>query len=193
MKRTLAIATVIAATLTLPATAEDAKIKVDPATGPTSIMTDAVPPMKRDAEAINDTSANAVKPLPSSKSMGEAVPSMRPTDAISGQPEAAASSRAATLAPGEKQSAAITLNEQEALAWVDKAVDSSDGKELGEVVTFQRDAANKVIGLHADIGGFLGVGETRVSLTAAQFRLQGDRVVLHVTAAQATDLPKVQK
>jgi hypothetical protein len=47
--------------------------------------------------------------------------------------------------------------------------------------------------MQADIGGFLGLGETRVRLTPAQFKLQGDRAVLDLTAAQAKDLPKVQK
>ena len=47
--------------------------------------------------------------------------------------------------------------------------------------------------MHADIGGFLGLGQTRVKLAPAQFKLQGDRVVLDLTAAQANDLPKVQK
>ena len=47
--------------------------------------------------------------------------------------------------------------------------------------------------MHADIGGFLGLGETRVKLMPAQFTLQGDRVILNVTAAQAKDLPKILK
>jgi hypothetical protein len=45
--------------------------------------------------------------------------------------------------------------------------------------------------LHADIGGFLGFGKTRVKLTPQQFKLQTDRVVLSLTQQQAEHLPKV--
>ena len=64
---------------------------------------------------------------------------------------------------------------------------------MGEVAAFQRSGDNSVTEMHADIGGFLGIGETRVRLTPAQFKLQGDRVLLDLTAAQAKDLPTVQK
>lgn len=89
--------------------------------------------------------------------------------------------------------AGMVLTAQEALAWVDKPVYSSDGKKLGEVVAFMRSADNTVNEMHADIGGFLGIGETRVKVAPAQFKLQTDRVVLDVTAAQAKDLPKIAK
>lgn len=95
-----------------------------------------------------------------------------------------------TTAP---KAAGMMLTAQEALAWVDKPVYSSDGKKLGEVVAFLRSADNTVNEMHADIGGFLGIGETRVKLAPAQFKLQTDRVVLDVTAAQAKDLPKITK
>lgn len=86
----------------------------------------------------------------------------------------------------------ILLTEQEGKTWIDKPIYSSDGVRLGEVVIFQRDAGNKVLGMHADIGGFLGYLQTRVNVLPAQFKLQGDRVVLDMTAEQAKSLPKVQ-
>ncbi len=89
--------------------------------------------------------------------------------------------------------AAISMNEQEAMTWIDKPVFSSDGKQIGKVAAVQRDPDNKVTGMHADIGGFLGFGESRVNITPAQFKLQSDRVVLSLTTAEANDLPKVQK
>jgi len=96
--------------------------------------------------------------------------------------------------PATQQAAtAVTLTADQAKEWVDKPVFSNDGKEIGEVYEFKRTADNKVTELHADIGGFLGMGETRVKLAPSEFKLQGDRVVLNVTAAQAKDLPKVQK
>ncbi len=86
-----------------------------------------------------------------------------------------------------------TLTEEQAKSWIDKRVFSSDGKELGEVAAFKRGADNAVQEMHIDIGGMLGIGETRVSVTPAQFKLEGDRVVLSLTEAQAKALPKVKK
>ena len=85
-----------------------------------------------------------------------------------------------------------TLTEEQAKSWIDKQVFSSDGKEIGEVAGFKRAADNAVQEMHVDIGGMLGIGETRVSVTPAQFKLQGDRVVLSLTEAQAKALPKVK-
>lgn len=87
----------------------------------------------------------------------------------------------------------VTLNDQQAKEWIDKAVYSSDAKKLGEVAAFARDGAGKVTELHADVGGFLGLGETRVRLMPAQFKLMTDRVVLSMTADQAKTLPKIAK
>lgn len=86
----------------------------------------------------------------------------------------------------------ITLTDEQAKSWIDKPVFSSDGKELGEVAAFKRAADNTVLEMHADIGGMLGIGETRISVTPAQFKLQNDRVVLSLTEKQAKDLPKVK-
>jgi hypothetical protein len=87
----------------------------------------------------------------------------------------------------------ITLNDQQAKTWIDKAVYSSDAKKLGEVAAFARDGSGKVTEMHADVGGFFGFGETRVRLTPAQFKLMADRVVLSMTADDAKSLPKIVK
>jgi hypothetical protein len=94
--------------------------------------------------------------------------------------------------PATAPASGILLTEQEGRAWVDKPIYSSDGVKLGEVVTFQRDSGNKVLGMHADIGGFFGYMQSRVNVQPEQFKLQGDRVVLSMTAEQAKSLPKVQ-
>lgn len=86
----------------------------------------------------------------------------------------------------------MTLTETQAKSWVDKPVYSSDNKQIGEVVAFKRGADNVVTEMHADIGGMLGMGESRVKLMPAQFKLQGDRVVLNLTQEQAKTLPKVE-
>lgn len=88
--------------------------------------------------------------------------------------------------------AAIMLTAEQAKSWVSKPVYSSDGKNIGAVAAFARGTDDKVSEMHADIGGFLGLGETRVKLMPAQIKLSGDRVTIDMTAAQAKDLPRVQ-
>jgi hypothetical protein len=85
------------------------------------------------------------------------------------------------------------MTDEQARSWVNKTVYSSDAKNLGEVAAVQRDSSGKVTELHADIGGFLGLGETRVRLTPAQFKIVDDRIVLEMTADQAKSLPKIAK
>lgn len=85
------------------------------------------------------------------------------------------------------------LTDEQAKAWINKVVYSSDDKNLGEVAAFQRDTAGNVTEMHADIGGFLGLGETRVRLMPSEFKFVNDRVVLNVTAEQAKTLPKIAK
>lgn len=87
----------------------------------------------------------------------------------------------------------LKITEEQAKFWIDKPVFSSDGKELGEVAAIKRAADNSVLEMHADLGGVLGIGETRVRLTPTQFRLLDDRVVLNLTEQQAKALPRVNK
>jgi PRC-barrel domain len=87
----------------------------------------------------------------------------------------------------------VTLTDQQAKGWVDKKVYSSDDKKLGEIAAFARDPAGNITELHADVGGFLGLGETRVRVMPAQFRFMGDHVMLLLTAEQAKALPKIAK
>ena len=62
-----------------------------------------------------------------------------------------------------------TMTEAEAKELIDANVVSSDQKNVGEVAAIQRDSSGKVIELHADVGGFLGLGETRVRVMPSQF------------------------
>ncbi len=89
--------------------------------------------------------------------------------------------------------AALMLTADQAKTWIGKPVYSSDNTKIGEVAAFARGTDNTVNEMHADIGGFLGMGETRIKLMPAQFKLQDDRVVLNQTAAQAKLLPTVTK
>jgi len=185
MIRTLSLATTFAVALAFPVLAEDASTKIEPGTGPTSTMTNQVPQMKSDAEGTKATGSNSLNPLPAAKAMNDAVPSMRPGDAVSGQSDRKSGVVATATTAG------LTLTEQEGDSWIKKPVYSNDGKKIGAVVSFQRDGNNKVIGMRADIGGYFGFGQSRVNLTPAQFKLQGDRVELDLTAAEAKALPVV--
>jgi hypothetical protein len=100
---------------------------------------------------------------------------------------------AATNTMSAQKAAWLSLTSQEAEAWIGKPVYSSDGKKLGEVAAFQRSSDNKVTEMHADIGGFLGLGEHRIRLMPTQITLQSDRVVLDLTSEQAKQLPKIAK
>lgn len=82
---------------------------------------------------------------------------------------------------GTSTGAKITLTEDEARQWVGKTVYSSDASNLGEVVDMKRGANNEVSGLTADVGGFLGLGETRLDFQANQFSLKDDTIVLNIT------------
>ena len=93
----------------------------------------------------------------------------------------------------EKNATSPMLTEEQARVWIDKPVYSSDGNNIGAVAAIARSTDGTVTDMHADIGGFLGIGKTRVRLTPAQFTLQDDRVMLSVTAEQAKTLPTVEK
>jgi hypothetical protein len=87
----------------------------------------------------------------------------------------------------------INLTDEQAKSWVDKVIYTADGKNVGEVGTFLRDPSGNVTELHADIGGLMGIGETRVRLMPDQFKLGTDRVTVSLTEAQVKALPKVAK
>jgi hypothetical protein len=89
-------------------------------------------------------------------------------------------------------SQSITLTDDQARGWIDKVVYDSDGKKFGEVAAFARDGSGKVTEMHADTGGFLGLGRKRVRVMPSQFKLIDDRAVLSLTAEQAKTLPKVE-
>lgn len=128
--------------------------------------------------AAATASAQTTTPAPSTTP-----PAAKPSPAPAATPEVMPS-------PGDK---APTLTEAQAKSWVGKPIYSSDGKNLGEVANFQRDSSGKVTEMQADIGGFLGIGETRVKVMPGQFSLASDRVLLNMTAEQAKTLPKSAK
>jgi hypothetical protein len=73
-------------------------------------------------------------------------------------------------------------------AWIGRAVYSSDGKHLGEVAAIADDQ------MYVDIGGFLGIGESRVLLSSKEIgAVADDRIMLTLTEAEAEQLPTTSK
>jgi hypothetical protein len=89
---------------------------------------------------------------------------------------------------------ALMLTEEQAKTLIDATVVSSDDENVGEVAAIQRDSSGKVTELHADIGGFLGIGETRVRVMPSEFTVTADnKVQLKLTSEQTKQLPKIEK
>jgi hypothetical protein len=73
-------------------------------------------------------------------------------------------------------------------AWIGRSVYGTDGNHLGEVAAIANGQ------LYVDIGGFLGLGETRVLLSDDQIEsVTDDRIVLKMTENEAKALPAVDK
>jgi len=122
----------------------------------------------------------ATEPAPTTPTPGPApseLPSATPAPAEIPAP------RAETTTP--------VLTDDQARALRNKVVWSSDQMKVGEVADVVRDRDGRIQELHADIGGFLGFGETRVRVAPDEFRMMDDRIVLTRTKAQVELLPKV--
>jgi hypothetical protein len=127
---------------------------------------------------------------PPTNRMDKATPTMK---APAGETEHAPTNRVdravPPMKPGDPQSAdtgtksgttAFVANEQ----WVGRSVYSSDGKSLGEVAKLNGSD------IYVDIGGLLGIGETRALIKSDQVQdVQNDRIVLKLTEAEAKSLP----
>lgn len=122
-----------------------------------------------------------------------ASPSTTTPAAVEVKPPLATTTTTKDAAATASKASTPMLTDEQAKAWINKVVYSSDDKNLGEVAAFKRDTAGNVTEMHADIGGFLGLGETRVRLMPSEFKFVNDRVVLNVTAEQAKTLPKIAK
>jgi hypothetical protein len=105
--------------------------------------------------------------------VGEAVPPMKATD-----PKATdTGSKTVTLVPDQQ--------------WVGRYVYSSDDKELGKIAAVKQNGSSSEI--RFDMGGFLGIGATRKSITSDQIQdVKNDRVVLRLSEAEAKKLPAVE-
>jgi hypothetical protein len=154
---------IILATAGSAAYAQDPAPKVDPnvALPPTNRMKQATPTMKAPEGQQQTAPTNRV---------GDAVPPMKSTDPQS----ADAGAKTATLVPDQQ--------------WVGRYVYSSDGKDLGKIASVKKSGTSSEI--YFDMGGFLGLGATRKSVTSDQIQeVKNDRIVLHLTEADAQKLP----
>lgn len=151
------------------------------------------PPLndKPAGSAASPSRDSAASPSTTSPSRDSAASPSRDSAA---SPSATSPTRDTAASPSPSASGmAVKLTDAEAERWMNKTVFSSDDKNLGEVSGFMRAADGTVQELHADIGGFLGIGETRVRIMPSQFKLSEDRVVLNVTGEQAKTLPQISK
>lgn len=131
-------------------------------------------------------------PPPSTAPSATSPPATSPSTPAAKETAPSASPGASTTAP-TAASRDVILTEEEARNWIDKVVYSKDNENVGEVAAFNRDSSGKVTELHADIGGFMGLGERRVKLMPSQFSLQGDRVVLNISSEEVKALPAIAK
>lgn len=148
---------------------------------PTNRMNEATPTLKApDGAQESQAPTNRV---------GEAVPPMEATETIDNSGAQATEQATNPQSEGTK-TARFSVTEEEADAWLGRPVYSTDGEELGEIVSLQRNPDGSVQQLKADIGGFLGFGETRILISADQIQeVKDDSLVLTFTQAEAQELP----
>ena len=71
--------------------------------------------------------------------------------------------------------------------WISRAVHTSDGKYLGDVAGVNEDDQ---LEFYIDIGDFLALGETRISIFSDQLEeITRDRIVLRLTEAEVRNTP----
>ena len=99
----------------------------------------------------------------------------------------------ATVTPRATTASPVHLTDEQAKVWIGKAVYSSDGKNIGDVAELTRDPSGDVTALIANVGGFLGIGQTHLRIVPAQFSIGAARIVLRLTADQVKSMPRTEK
>jgi len=153
------------------------------------------PPQNRMDEATPTMTApeGAEQTAPTDR-VGDAVPPMKATDseksADTGTSSDIPKSAGTTAQPAGDTT--FTVTEEGAKEWLGRPVYSSDNKRLGDIAALQLGPDGKVSELSADIGGFLGFGETRVRFTADQIKeVKDDSLVVTLTEEEANSLPAI--
>jgi len=130
---------------------------------PTNRMDQAVPTMK---------APGGPEHAPTNR-IDQVVPPMKSTDAQSTGP----STQAGSLVPDEK--------------WIGRSVYSSDGKELGKIVSVKKTGSQSQ--LIVDMGGFLGLGAKPTLVQPNQIQeVTDERIVLSLAEADAKSLPAAE-
>ncbi len=134
-------------------------------------------------------------PPPASNEMNAtepAAPSTAPSAEPSATPEETAPmsnpADSAAVAPMEK-----TYAYSEAKDWEGKRLYSVEGNDIGEISAVAEGPDGNVKEFHADIGGFLGIGETQVVVEPSQLSLIDDKLTISLTEKEAKELPKVSQ
>ncbi len=142
-------------------------------TAPTGRVGDAVPTMK----APDGTDSNATATAPAATPQND--------DTMKADADAATKPAGATP---------FNVTEATMKEWIGRPVYSSDGKNLGEIAALSLGPNGDVTEVHADIGGFLGFGATRVRFTADQIeQVKDDSLVVTLTEAEAKSLPPIKE
>lgn len=76
---------------------------------------------------------------------------------------------------------------------VDKTIYAADNSNIGEVADVVMGPNSKVTAVLVDVGGFLGIGERRVSIPIDKLRLEGDRLKSDFTKEQINAMPEYNK
>ena len=68
-------------------------------------------------------------------------------------------------------------------------VHTADGRKVGDVGDVLADGNGRIVGLHVNAGGFLGMGARHVIMPIGQVRMQGDRLITNMSREQIENLP----
>jgi hypothetical protein len=134
-----------------------------------------------------DSTSPSTKPAIPTSPPAATMPAPSTSPPAATMPATPAPGATTTMAPSDK----VKLTDEQARVWLRKPIYSSDGKSIGQVAAFTRDSSGNITELHADIGGFLGLGASHVRMMPGQFSMGTDRINTSLTAEQAKALPKV--
>ncbi len=130
--------------------------------------------------ATQPPSASDTQPVPSGQPSG--------SDATMGTDSSPNAMRDSAAAGMEN-----TYTIAEGKKWVGKQIHSSNGESIGELSDLVEGADGNVEAFHANIGGFLGLGETTVRVKPSDLKLVDEKVTLSMTSEEAKNLPRVEQ
>ena len=129
---------------------------------------------------------------PPTNRMDQATPEMKAPGGTEHAPTNRVDQAVPPMKPGDPQSAGTgtttaSKNFAASEQWVGRAVYSSDDKNVGEVAKLNGSD------LLVEIGGLLGIGETRALIRADQIQdVRDDRIILKLSEAEAKKLPAAE-